>query len=42
LALVKRMVEQWGGEVSLKRAPVKGTCVELVLPLANTPVQAKE
>jgi two-component system sensor histidine kinase HydH len=42
LALVKRMVEQWGGEVSLKRAPVKGTCVELMLPLADTVVQVKE
>jgi two-component system sensor histidine kinase HydH len=34
LALVKRMVEQWGGQISLTRAPVKGTCVELTLPLA--------
>jgi two-component system sensor histidine kinase HydH len=34
LALVKRMVEQWGGQVALTRAPVKGTCVELSLPLA--------
>ena len=34
LALVKRMVEQWGGQVSLSRAPVRGTCVQLSLPLA--------
>ncbi len=42
LTLVKRMLEQWGGEVSLKRAPVKGTCVELILPLANISQQARE
>ena len=36
LALVKRMVEQWGGQISLTRAPVKGTCVELNLPLAKS------
>jgi len=35
LALVKRMVEQWGGQISLRRAAVKGTCVELTLPLAR-------
>jgi signal transduction histidine kinase len=35
LALVKRMVEQWGGRIALTPAPVKGTCVELVLPLAS-------
>ena len=34
LALVKRMVEQWGGRIALTPAPVKGTCVELILPLA--------
>jgi signal transduction histidine kinase len=34
LALVKRMVEQWGGRIALTPAPVKGTCVELMLPLA--------
>ena len=34
LALVKRMVEQWGGGIALTPAPVKGTCVELMLPLA--------
>ena len=34
LALVKRMVEQWGGRIALNPAPVKGTCVELILPLA--------
>ena len=34
LALVKRMVEQWGGQVALNRAPVAGTSVELTLPLA--------
>ena len=42
LALVKRMVEQWGGQISLRRAPVQGTCVELILPLANVSTQAKE
>jgi two-component system sensor histidine kinase HydH len=41
LALVKRMVEQWGGQISLRRAPVKGTCVELTLPLAK-PVATAE
>ena len=35
LALVKRMVEQWGGEIVLRRAPVRGTCVELTLPLSR-------
>jgi two-component system sensor histidine kinase HydH len=35
LALVKRMVEQWGGRIALTAAPVKGTCVELMLPLAS-------
>lgn len=35
LALVKRMVEQWDGQISLRRAPIKGTCVELTLPLAT-------
>jgi signal transduction histidine kinase len=39
LALVKRMVEQWGGRIALNPAPVKGTCVELILPLA-APVAA--
>ena len=34
LALVKRMVVQWGGQVTLTRAPIRGTCVELTLPLA--------
>ena len=34
LALVKRMVEQWGGQVALNRGPVGGTSVELTLPLA--------
>ncbi|MFO1192056.1 MAG: HAMP domain-containing sensor histidine kinase [Rhodoferax sp.] len=34
LALVKRMVEQWGGQIALQPAPVRGTCVELRLPLA--------
>jgi two-component system sensor histidine kinase HydH len=37
LALVKRMVEEWGGGIALTPAPVKGTCVELMLPLALTP-----
>lgn len=35
LALVKRMVEQWDGQVSLRDAPAGGTCVELMLPLAT-------
>jgi two-component system sensor histidine kinase HydH len=34
LALVKRTVEQWGGRIALSPAPVRGTCVELMLPLA--------
>jgi len=34
LALVKRMVEQWSGSISLNRAQVQGTCVSLTLPLA--------
>ena len=42
LALVKRMVEQWGGSIALSRAPLKGTCVELTLPLAATPQQTLE
>ena len=37
LALVKRMVEQWGGQIALLPAPVRGTCVELRLPLADPP-----
>ena len=35
LALVKRMVEQWGGGIALTPAAGRGTCVELTLPLAN-------
>jgi two-component system sensor histidine kinase HydH len=42
LALVKRMVEQWGGQIMLNPAPVKGTCVELHLPLATALRQATE
>lgn len=42
LALVKRMVEQWGGRVALRRAPIQGTCVELTLPLAVMPLQTLE
>ena len=42
LALVKRMVEQWGGRIALSRAPLRGTCVELTLPLAVTPPQTLE
>ncbi len=42
LALVKRMVEQWGGGISLTPAPVKGTCVELMLPLASSTVAIAE
>lgn len=40
LALVKRMVEQWGGQIALNPAPVQGTCVELTLPLAKVQTQA--
>jgi two-component system sensor histidine kinase HydH len=40
LALVKRMVEQWGGGIALTPAAVKGTCVELMLPLALPVVAA--
>jgi two-component system sensor histidine kinase HydH len=42
LALVKRMVEQWGGRIALTPGTVKGTCVELILPLAPTAVAALE
>jgi two-component system sensor histidine kinase HydH len=42
LALVKRMVEQWGGQISLRRAQVKGTCVELTLALAKPVATAEE
>ena len=42
LALVKRMVEQWGGQVTLTPAPIKGTCVELTLPLAPLTQPHKE
>jgi two-component system sensor histidine kinase HydH len=42
LALVKRMVEQWGGQIALQPAPVKGTCVELRLPLATLFPEAQE
>ena len=42
LALVKRMVEQWGGQIMLQPAPVKGTSVVLTLPLAKPPTEAKE
>jgi len=34
LALVKRMLEQWGGQISLRPAPERGTCVEMTFPLA--------
>jgi two-component system sensor histidine kinase HydH len=42
LALVKRMVEQWGGQIMLQPAPVMGTSVVLTLPLAKPPAEAKE
>ena len=42
LALVKRMVEQWGGKIALTRAQVRGTCVELTLPLALEPSVTKD
>lgn len=38
LALVKRMVAQWRGQIALYPAPVQGTCVELTLPLAKVAV----
>lgn len=38
LALVKRMVQQWDGEVALHAATPRGTCVELTLPLATVQV----
>jgi two-component system sensor histidine kinase HydH len=34
LALVKRMVAQWGGRITLSPGATQGTCVEIVLPLA--------
>jgi two-component system sensor histidine kinase HydH len=34
LALVKRMVAQWGGHITLSPGATQGTCVEIVLPLA--------
>jgi two-component system, NtrC family, sensor histidine kinase HydH len=40
LALVKRMMEQWNGQITLSPAPVHGTCVELTLPLATVQPQA--
>lgn len=42
LALVKRMVEQWSGTVRLSQAPVRGTRVELTLPLASGAAPTKE
>ena len=36
LALVKRMVTQWQGEVTLSANSPRGTCVEIVLPRAAT------
>ena len=36
LALVKRMVEQWNGQITLVQAPERGTSVELRVPLATT------
>lgn len=35
LALVKRMVEQWHGSVTLSAAWPHGTCVEISLPRAG-------
>lgn len=35
LALVKRMVEQWQGSLSLRAAQPCGTCVEILLPRAK-------
>ena len=35
LALVKRMVEQWNGHITLRPGTTQGTCVEIVLPLAT-------
>jgi signal transduction histidine kinase len=42
LALVKRMVEQWGGQHCASAVlQLKGTCVELTLPLAAKPSPQK-
>ncbi|MGH6625524.1 MAG: sensor histidine kinase [Burkholderiaceae bacterium] len=37
LALVKRMVEQWQGTLTLSPAQPRGTCVEILLPRAPSP-----
>lgn len=42
LALVRRMMLQWGGDVVLRAAPVRGTSVELTLPLAGTVANQQE
>lgn len=34
LALVKRMIEQWGGQITLRPAPERGTRVDMLFPLA--------
>jgi signal transduction histidine kinase len=28
------MIEQWGGQITLRPAPERGTCVEMLFPLA--------
>ena len=40
LALVKRMVEQWGGTLTLTPAQPRGTTVEILLPRAVPPAPA--
>jgi len=41
LALVKRMVEQWQGTLTLSPAEPRGTCVEILLPRAPSPAATR-
>ncbi|MBI5006589.1 MAG: HAMP domain-containing protein [Nitrosomonadales bacterium] len=36
LAIVKKIVEEHGGQITLERQPTGGTCVNVILPLAET------
>lgn len=36
LAIVKKIVEEHGGQITLERQPSGGTCVSVILPLAET------
>jgi PAS domain S-box-containing protein len=36
LAIVKKIVEEHSGQISIERRPTGGTCVRIVLPLAET------